>query len=83
MLTGAEFGGAQLEDLGFAGCDLAGTDVAHVRCAGLVDLRGSRLDGLRGIASLKGATIGREQLIGLAPTLAVALGLKVADDTGD
>ena len=39
------------------------------------------LDGLRGAGSLRGATIGIEQLYGLAPGLAAAVGLRVlADD---
>ncbi|MDQ1459175.1 MAG: hypothetical protein QOI08_659, partial [Actinomycetota bacterium] len=50
------------------------------RCA-TVDLRGARLDGLRSIAALSGATIGPDQLIPLAPALAQALGLHIrADD---
>lgn len=78
----AELIGAQLEDLAFDGSDLAGADFSNVRCSG-VDLRRSRLDGLRGVASLAGATIGADQLVGFAPALAQALGLKVrADDPG-
>ena len=39
-----------------------------------VDLRGARLDGVRGVGSLRGATIGVDQLFGLAPGLATAVG---------
>ena len=42
-----------------------------------VDLRGADLDTVRGIASLKGATVSFEQLMTLAPALAEELGLRV------
>ena len=67
--------------MAFAGSDLAGADFSSARCAA-VDLRGARLDGLRGIAALEGATIGFDQLVGLAPALAQALGLQVRADGG-
>ena len=64
----------------FPGCDLAGADVSNAKCSN-VDLRGARLDGLQGVGSLRGATIGVDQLFGLAPGLAAAVGLRVlADD---
>lgn len=82
VLSAAEFIGGQLEEVGFDRSDLAGADFSNARCVE-VDLRGARLDGLRGIAALAGATIGVEQLFGIAPALAQALGLRVhtaADD---
>ena len=79
VLGGAEFVGAQLADMSFDGSDLAGADVSNTKCAA-VDLRGARLDGLRGVASLAGSTIGADQLVGLAPALAQALGLRVLAD---
>ncbi len=79
VLGGAEFVGAQLADVSFDGSDLAGADVSNAKCAA-VDLRGARLDGLRGVASLAGTTIGADQLVGLAPALAQALGLRVLAD---
>ncbi|MDQ1456909.1 MAG: hypothetical protein QOH28_2529 [Actinomycetota bacterium] len=78
-LFGAELIGARLDDLTFDGSDLAGADFSNARCSA-VDLRGARLDGLRGMASLAGATIGVDQLLGLAPALAQALGLHVSSD---
>ncbi len=48
-----------------------------------VDLRGARLDGLRGAGSLSGATIGVDQLFGLAPALAQAIGLRIAEPDAD
>lgn len=76
VLGGAEFVGAQLADVSFDGSDLTGVDLSNAKCAA-VDLRGARLDGLRGVASLAGSTIGADQLVGLAPALAQALGLRV------
>jgi hypothetical protein len=57
-----------------------GADVSNVKCKG-TDLRRARLDGLKGVGSLRGATIGVDQLFGLAPGLAAAVGVRVlADD---
>ena len=68
-------------DVQFPACDLAGADVSNAQCSD-VDLRGARLDGLRGVGSLRGATIGVDQLFGLAPGLAAAVGLRVlAEET--
>jgi uncharacterized protein YjbI with pentapeptide repeats len=77
----SDFGGARLEDVAFPDSDLAGADLSNAKCKN-VDLRRARLDGLKGIGSLRGATIGVEQLFGLAPGLATAVGLRVvaADD---
>jgi uncharacterized protein YjbI with pentapeptide repeats len=79
VLSGAEFVGAQFEEVAFDCADLAGADFTQARCSG-VDLRGARLDEMRGIGSLGGATVGFDQLVGLAPALAQALGLKIAAD---
>jgi uncharacterized protein YjbI with pentapeptide repeats len=75
----ADFAGAQFEGVAFPDCDLAGADVSKVKCKN-VDLRRARLDGLKGVGSLRGATIGIEQLFGLAPGLATAVGLRVVAD---
>jgi len=72
----ADFGAARLDDVQFPACDLAGADFSNARCSN-VDLRGARLDGLQGVGSLRGATIGVDQLFGLAPGLAAATGLRV------
>jgi uncharacterized protein YjbI with pentapeptide repeats len=75
--SAAEFIGAQLERVVFNGSDLAFADVSQMRCAD-VDLRGARLDGLRGVGALSGATIGADQVVVLAPALAQALGMRIA-----
>jgi uncharacterized protein YjbI with pentapeptide repeats len=79
VLAGAELVGAQLEKVTFPASDLAGADLSSTHCAD-VDLRGARIDGMRGVASLAGATIGTDQLIGFAAALAQALGIAVRDD---
>jgi len=75
----ADLGGAQLEDVRFPDCDLRGADFSNARCTD-VDLRTARLDDLRGVGSLRGATIGVDQLFGLAPGLAAAAGVRVLAD---
>jgi uncharacterized protein YjbI with pentapeptide repeats len=72
----ADFGGARLDRVRLTDGDLTAADFSNARATEL-DLRGSRLDGLEGIASLRGAIIGPEQLYGLAPGLATALGISV------
>ena len=70
---------AQLDDVSFRDCDLTGADYSNARCS-KVDLRGARLDGLQGVGSLRGAIIGVDQLLGLAPGLAGALGVEIRSD---
>lgn len=77
-LAGAEFAGGHLDEVSFGGSDLTRADFSAATCA-TVDLRTARLDGLEGIAALKGATIGFDQLVGLAPALAIALGLTIGE----
>jgi len=80
---------ANLRHVTFAACKLDDANFRlakfeRVRFDGSVlvgaELIGARLDGLRGMASLAGATIGVDQLFGLAPALAQALGLHVSSD---
>jgi uncharacterized protein YjbI with pentapeptide repeats len=78
-LTSSDFGAAGLEHIAFPGCDLSSADLSQVRCQD-VDLRDARLDGLKGVGSLLGATIDVDQVFGLAPALAVALGLIVRNE---
>jgi len=78
-LTGSDFRGAGLDHIAFPGSDLASADLSQVRCQD-VDLRDARLDGLKGIGSLGGATVDVDQVFGLAPALAVAVGLIVRNE---
>ncbi|GAC1332981.1 MAG: hypothetical protein NVSMB17_12780 [Candidatus Dormibacteria bacterium] len=72
----ADLAGATLEDVVFRGCQLEGADFREARLA-RVDLRQSRIEGVKGVAGLRGATITTAQLLGLAPALAAELGIDV------
>lgn len=76
-MTGAEFVQAKLERVTFGGTDLSRADFTKVACAS-VDLRDARLDDLKGVGSLRGATIAPDQAVALAPALAFALGVTIA-----
>ena len=75
-LVGSDFMGATLTDVGFGGSDLSGAEFSQ-SAVERVDLRGARVDGLRGVRALSGATVSPDQLVTLAPTLATAVGLVV------
>ncbi len=79
VLVGALLGTARLDGVAFPGCDLGGAGFSRVR-AHEVDLRDARLSGLQGVDSRRGATIGPDRLVELAPALAYALGLVVRGD---
>jgi uncharacterized protein YjbI with pentapeptide repeats len=84
LLTGsslreADLYEAVLESTRIEHCDLSSADVSGVTAPGL-DLRGSTLDALVGLSSLRGAVISTEQLFGIAHALAGELGLVVSDD---
>lgn len=68
-LVGGRVQGARHAGDAFARARLV--DVELVRC----DLAGC--DGLRGVGALRGATIGVDQLFGLAPGPAAAVGVRV------
>ena len=70
--------GARLTRVVLAGCRVGRLDVTRATLD-RVDLRGAELTALRGLASLRGATITPEQLTDLAPHFAEHLGLTVAD----
>jgi hypothetical protein len=63
----------------FAGSDCSGADITKVHCHD-VDLRETRLDGLRGFGSLRGAIINRAQIVPIALDLALAVGLVVREE---
>lgn len=68
---------AECDGVTFSGCTLVEPVFGRGRYAGL-DLSGAQLRSPQGIATLKGATISRTQLIDLAERLALELGLGVA-----
>ncbi|HVV36650.1 MAG TPA: pentapeptide repeat-containing protein [Acidimicrobiales bacterium] len=79
VLTGADFHAAKLHEVRVENCDLRGSDWTKARLQS-VDLRGSRLEDLRGADALRGATVDSAQVVSLALSFAVALGLNVVDD---
>lgn len=76
VLADVDFTGATLARVRFPGSRLADVDFARSSLDEL-DLRGATLELVKGCQSLRGATIDYGQLIGLAPTLADALGITV------
>ena len=79
VLIEPDFGGARLERVEFADCLLKGADLT---AATLVDVdlrRAAELDVARGVDRLSGAVISHAQLLDLAPVLAAAMGLRVAE----
>jgi uncharacterized protein YjbI with pentapeptide repeats len=93
-LSGAKVVGVVFEAVVIGELELAEADLRSVRFESSaievlnaasarftdVDLSGARLRTIEGIASLRGATIGPEQLIDVAPLLAAHLGIVVSGD---
>ncbi|MFK0247861.1 pentapeptide repeat-containing protein [Amycolatopsis azurea] len=65
-----------LSRLTFVDCDFTETEFAATGAAGC-DLRGSRLSGVRGLLTLRGAKITAEQAVSIAGILAAESGLSV------
>jgi uncharacterized protein YjbI with pentapeptide repeats len=77
-LADADFQGANLTDVKFEHCDLSRVEFSGTKFNN-VDLRSSEISAIKGISSLRGATIGTAQLIGMAASLAAELGIYVKD----
>jgi uncharacterized protein YjbI with pentapeptide repeats len=78
-IAGADFTRAGLPGAQFIDCDLTGADFSNADVAG-ARFHGSRLDGVRGVASLRGATVDLAQVVTLAVAMATALGITVDAD---
>lgn len=78
VLTEADFAYAQLEAVLFRKCDLQAAQFSAVKLQ-QVDLRSSNIEGIKGVASLKGATIDELQLLTISHLLAGELGIKVLE----
>jgi uncharacterized protein YjbI with pentapeptide repeats len=70
--------GSKVRTMRFEACEIGELVVDDARLAD-VDLTGCVLRLVRGIGSLRGATIARDQLVDLAPLLAAHVGLTVRD----
>ncbi|HEY0636410.1 MAG TPA: pentapeptide repeat-containing protein [Pseudonocardiaceae bacterium] len=66
----------ELNDVVFTGCDLTAAEF-DAESARDCDLRGSTLDCVRGLLTLRGAMIGAEQALEVAEALAIEAGLRV------
>lgn len=75
-LREASFADARLENVEFIGCQLEGADFRGVRLKHC-RLRGSPLDGIVGIESLRGLTMPWPDVIASAAALAHAIGIKI------
>ncbi|HSX33991.1 MAG TPA: pentapeptide repeat-containing protein [Candidatus Saccharimonadales bacterium] len=75
-LAEADFAYAQLEHVQFRACTLTGSEFSGARLQ-QVDLRSSTVDGLKGVSSLKGATVDDTQLLTLSYPLAAEIGIRV------
>jgi uncharacterized protein YjbI with pentapeptide repeats len=71
--------GAQLRSVRFVACTVDELNVEGARLSE-VDLTGATLRTLGGLGSLRGAIVGPEQLLDLAPLLAAHVGLEVRTD---
>ncbi|MHA7987786.1 pentapeptide repeat-containing protein [Rathayibacter sp. CAU 1779] len=71
-----DLGDAKATRLAFPGCRIGVLEASHARLVD-VDLRGAELEQVRGVASLRGAVVSFDQLLGLAPALAGELGIRV------
>lgn len=77
-LREAEFYRASVERGALLGCELARADFRDASLTD-VDLHGSDLEGISGADSLRGASIGPDQLYPLASVLLAAAGITVTD----
>ena len=75
-LREAEFYQAALARSALVGCDLSGANFEGCEMRD-VDLHDSTLDDIRGASGLKGASIGPDQVLGLASALVAAAGIDV------
>lgn len=78
-LVAADFYAAQLTGVRVNRCDLRGITVTKAVLEA-VDLRRSAVEDVVGAEALRGATIDSAQVVSLARSLALALGVVVADD---
>lgn len=81
-LIAADLYAAKLRRVQVATCDLRGIDVTKATLAD-VDLRTSRLEDVKGADALRGATIDSLQVVSVAHSMALALGIRVNDDVGE
>ena len=67
-----------IEAVCFEDCDLSGADLSKGRFVE-VELRGCRLDGIRGAQGLRGVTTSWDDVLAAAAVFAAACGVRVRD----
>jgi uncharacterized protein YjbI with pentapeptide repeats len=77
-LAQADFQEADLRGARFERCDLTGAQFSKAQMEG-ARLSDCRLDGIGGVLSLQGTIVGSRDALGLAYTLASALGITIED----
>jgi uncharacterized protein YjbI with pentapeptide repeats len=77
-LTQADFHEADLRGVRFERCDLTGAQFLNAQMEG-TRLSTCTLDGVGGVTSFRGATVTSADILGLAHTLASALGIRIED----
>jgi uncharacterized protein YjbI with pentapeptide repeats len=77
-LREADFSGMHGRHVRFLDCDLRGASFRHAELADS-ELRRCRLAGVEGVEGLRGAALELEELVGLAPVLAEALGIRLIE----
>ncbi|MDN5750022.1 MAG: pentapeptide repeat-containing protein [Pseudonocardia sp.] len=78
MLRGADLYAMTAADSALLDCDLTGSTVTEARLTGM-RLHGSTVDDLHGVASLRGARIGADQLVTLGAALLAAHEIAVTE----
>lgn len=81
-LSGSDLYGARVTRSAFRHCDLSEVEVSASEME-QVTLHGSTVDGLKGAESLRGLTIGSDQLVPLALPILGAMRIRVDDDAPD
>lgn len=76
IITEMDFYNAKLKDVVFSGCDIEDVEFSGATLKN-VDLTESYIVSLKGVQSLKGASLTHPQLISLAPYFADALGITI------
>lgn len=79
VLSEADFSNCEFSMVAFTRCNLERADFSLAKVKSL-DLRSSSIEGIHGLASLKGTSISSAQLITIAPSLAAEIGLIVQSD---
>ncbi len=80
VLSEASFLGARLQSVAFFDCELAGADFRGASL-GACTMRGSSLEGVIGVESLRGLEMAWSDIVASAGALAGALGISVESDS--